>query len=961
VAKALDVLVADLGEWGFDKGMASILGDRARIAAAITKVGSVQKLVAHVRHELVLGPNDSSAKFRQQAANEKAFDAVAIKQAGIRLTEGGATCVKHGQIMLDWLALSAAERAARLDDYFPAYFTKEGTPFKTLVDTALNKKYPDLLSVLQQEVERLQLVRERIDAAQIAESTAAIITCGEKLVQEYDRRKREQGVLDYDDLIMRTDELLRREGIAPWILYKLDGGIDHILVDEAQDTSRAQWNIVKALTEDFLSGEGARTDTPRTLFVVGDEKQSIFSFQRADPEAFAGMKEYFSERFNEAEKTYREVPMQVSFRSATAVLQAVDAVFADDHTRSGVSAVAIKHQAHKKEKVGRVEFWKVDESTEKEKEDTSWVSQTYEDEHDEEAELAARIADKISSWLKSGERLPGADTPITPGDIMVLLRKRGRFADLMVRALKQRKVAVTGVDRMCLIKQLPVMDLLAVMQFVLLPEDDLNLATVLRGPLLGLSEEHLMTLAIGRGKKSLWQSLTDKIAESPNFSGAHGYLEQWLGDADFQSPLVMLTRLLSEPCPGNAVSGRRAIWSRLGLDALDPIDELLNSAQDFSHRHAPSLQNFLHWLTATEAEIKRELDHGDKAGGGQVRIMTVHASKGLEAPIVFLPDTASMPRANDIARLLWTDDDVPLYIARTPLCGTAFRLRQRAWQKQMEEYRRLMYVALTRSASHLYIAGWKAKNWKNEDNWYNLIQAGLKPHDQPSAHEGGEEIVIADPILKSKPTKSESAKAVSAVPTLPDWARQNAPEEITAYQRVSPSRHAAAPAVATPDIVFGRGRIIHRLLESLPDIADNLRDKAAERFLSNPEHRLTSEQQAEIKNEVLAILRNPEFAPLFGPESRAEVPLVGRIGKQEIPGRVDRLSVLKDEIWIVDYKTNRPPPADVKDIPEPYRLQLANYSAVLKEIYPGRRIRCFLLWTYKPFLMPVPESLLTSS
>ncbi len=338
----------------------------------------------------------------------------------------------------------------------------------------------------------------------------------------------------------------------------------------------------------------------------------------------------------------------------------------------------------------------------------------YEKEHDPQAVLAGTIADKIKDWLSSGEILSGENRPVTAGDIMILLRRRGRFADLMVRALKEREVPVTGVDRMRLVKQLPVMDLLALMQFALLPEDDLNLATILRGPLLGLSEDDLMALAIGR-KDTLWR----RLSGNPAFAVAHDYLLRWLNAADYLTPFVMLARILDESCPGSEISGRRAIWSRLGPDALDPIDELLNEAQNFSHAHAPSLQSFLHWLTAAESEIKREMDRS----GGQVRIMTVHASKGLEAPIVFLPDTASTPRMQDIPHFLWDAAGLPLYVARKPSSGKAKNLWDDARRKQMEEYRRLLYVALTRAANRLYICGWEQGRGESggEESWYGLV------------------------------------------------------------------------------------------------------------------------------------------------------------------------------------------------------------------------------------------------
>ena len=692
---------------------------------------------------------------------------------------------------------------------------------------------------------------------------------------------------------------------------------------------------------------------------VGDEKQSIFSFQHADPAGLTEMRDLFARRIGAAKKLYEEIELQVSYRSAPAVLTAVDAVFARPEASAGVSTAQVKHIPRHPDMQGRVEVWDLLPKAEKDKGGGAWpLPLEYEEEHDPQAELAARIAAKISGWLKKGEALPGVARPIAPGDIMILLRRRGRFADLMVRALKKSGVAVTGVDRMHLIKQLPVMDLLALLQFALLPEDELNLATVLRGPFVNLSEDRLMELALGR-KDGLWQTLIARAAKDAELAKIHAYLASLLADADFLTPFAMLSRILNSVCPAHAVGGRRALWARLGPDALDPVEELLNAAQNFTRRNAPSLQAFLHWLTASDTEIKRELESeggtGATPGGGQVRIMTVHAAKGLEAPIVFLPDTASLPRTQDVAEFLWAGD-VPLYAPRQPKGGVARQLWEDARRLQLEEYRRLLYVALTRAAHRLYIGGWETREAKDGRIWYRLIADGLRPLHEPSSAEGHEPaptIALADQPLHPPP-KPAAVKGAALVIPLPEWVFAPAPAEEAAAHMVAPSRLALPPASAAPDGAFARGRVIHRLLQSLPEVEDARREDAARRFLANPQHHLTQAQQQEIADEVLKLLRDPRYVPLFGPGSRAEVPLAGVIGSARISGQVDRLCLREDGVWVVDYKTNRPPPARAEDIQEAYRLQMAEYRALLQAIYPGKTVRCFLLWTYGPRLMELP-------
>jgi len=957
IGQALRFLVNDFGEHGFAEAMHGLLNDRARLLSAKTKAVSLERLIAAMRSLVQEGAEETVATLRAAAVDDGHLPRAEISQVAKQLLQGTKSYAERGQKILNWLDLPITERAEDFDTYCRAFFTAEGKPYEKFANKDLQLKFPEMEVILRREAGRLQNIIERLERAALAQSTAATLVLGEELLHRYAARKSAQAALDYDDLIIRTDELLQRPGIAPWILYKLDDGLDHILVDEAQDTNSAQWNIIEILAEEFFSGNGARTDVNRTLFVVGDEKQSIFSFRHAAPAAFTEKGHHFSRRITEAGKLYLDVPLHTSFRSAPAILQAVDQVFANPRAQAGVSTDVVKHFPFHRDRVGRVEVWPLLPVPEKDKsvEDTWQLPLGYEQERDPEADLAEMIALRIRNWITHKEILQSYNRPIEAGDVMILMRRRGIFAGLMVRALKKHGVAVTGVDRMKLAQQLPVMDLLALMQFTLLPEDDLNLATVLRGPLLGLDEAQLMKLAIGR-EGSLWLSLT----RDPSYAAAHDYLARWLAAADYMTPFTMLAHILNEPCPASQISGRNAIWGRLGPDALDPIEELLNAAQEFSHRHTPSLQAFVHWLMITDAEIKREMDRS----GGQVRIMTVHAAKGLEAPIVFLPDAASVPRTKDMPKWLWdTALGIPIYVPRKPQTGIARRLWDEARQKQLEEYRRLLYVALTRAIDRLYICGWESARDENgqEESWYSLTASALQSLHRPS-DVGREEpqpmIAFADPDRTVDEVKTKFEGGLAMTTELPDWINRPAPAEPTPPRPLAPSRASETEQIiAVPNARFTRGLIMHRLLQSLPDVEVAKRDDVAARFLANAQHRLTLQQQAQIKQETLALLENPDYAPLFAADSRAEVPIIGHIGDRMIAGQIDRLCVRQDEVWIIDYKSNRPPPQKLSEVSLAYLQQMAAYRAVLKEIYPGKAIHCFLLWTYGPKLMAIPEEL----
>jgi ATP-dependent helicase/nuclease subunit A len=949
LARTLSTLVDAQGEHKFSEMLNEALQAAKRLSRERGKF-TLTSLGAEIRDYLEVEPSDTPKTLRAHAMN--GIPEAPLRQMATWMAETD-TFKEQTKTFFEILAASPQGRAARFEDYYLLFLKKDDLQArKSFVPKPVSRDHPEVVDLCKAEVLRLRSILERIEAAEIAELTENILAFGVAFSNRLAERKASRAALDYDDLILLTEHLLRRSGISPWILYKLDNGLEHVLLDEAQDTSLVQWSIMESLTEEFTSGLGAQEGTNRTLFVVGDEKQSIFSFQNANPEAFLSRRDFFSRRLGDSGKKLEPVHMQTSFRSARPVLDAVDAVFELPSAR--ISPDPIKHMPFPNkdgsEKIGRVEVWPLAENEviAKDKSGEWLLPTTREPESDPQAELAETIAKKIRGWLTRRDVLPGEKEPISAGDIMILLRRRGRFADLMVRALKKHGVPVTGVDRMQLIKQLPVLDLLAMVRFALLPEDDLNLASLLRSPLIGLGEEQLMELAIGR-EGTLWESLKN----AASFRAVRDYLAAKLNEADFSTPFVFLSRILNSPCPANARSGRMALWARLGEEALDPIEELLNKAQSFGQRNAPSLQNFLNWLIKSDAEIKREMDHGE----GKVRIMTVHASKGLEAPIVFLPDTVAKPRSTDMTKFQWTDEGLPLFLSGEPMGGGAQRLWQQSRNKQLEEYRRLFYVAMTRASRRLFICGWQNdKKEKLADNWYGLAVEALRPLHQdflPSEPEGpAPEIVFTNsPALSAPSATAKTNDANDADPELPGWALNPVDEQHPAVP-AAPS-FAGGLASATPDAAFARGRIIHRLLQSLPDIPTAQRDAAIARFLSHSKHALEQEARNEIAHEVQKLLEDERFSALFGPDSLVEAPLTGRLGEANVFRQVDRLCLRGNEVWIVDYKTNRPPPKSEKDIPAAYRRQMEEYRLLLSGIYPDKKVRCFLLWTYEPLLMEV--------
>ena len=953
LGQALAEVTRHAGEQSFGELMQALTTERGRLTQLIDRAGGLEPYLAHLHRRLGVRPGESEDGLIEDACRETAFDGPGLRHATEALLRGSKTDVGRGELLAAWLA-EPETRVFSFDAYLAAFLTAEGEPRKVLATKAVLMADSRIGESLMAEQTRLLALQARRAAIVVARANAGLARLAAGFLDAYGREKRRRGLLDYDDLILSTRALMDQPGIAPWVLFKLDGGIDHILIDEAQDTNPDQWKVIEALASEFFVGDGAAPPN-RTIFAVGDAKQSIFSFQRADPQEFLRMQRHFKDRVSNADRQWREVPLMVSFRSSAAVLEAVDAVFAEDQARDGVAldGAPIRHMAHRRGQAGRVELWPALEPDAAADEEP-WAAPV--EQRPVEAprgRLARRIAATIQHWIRSGEVLPARGRPVRAGDVLILVRRRGGFVAELVRELKQLDVPVAGADRMVLTAQLAVMDLIALGRVLLLPEDDLTLASVLKSPLIGLDEEALYRLAHGRAG-SLWQALA--AATEPAMVMAYDTLGRLMARADFVPPYRLYAEFLG------AGGARRRLIGRLGPEAADAIDEFLSQSLAYERAHVPSLEGFLAWLERGEADIKRDLDQG---GRDEVRIMTVHGSKGLQAPIVFLPDTVQAPV--QLPQLLWPDRaDLMLWRpskgANEPLCEAA---RAAAKARRDEEYRRLLYVALTRAEDRLYVCGWRGKR-DQAGSWYDLIEAGLgaigrremlpaPPHHDPFPIPS-----LVHDTPQTAPPKPEDGAVAEGLSdeALPEFARRPRPDEPSPPRPLVASQPSRTEPAATsplgPDsdtTRFQRGLLIHRLMQSLPDLAPSAREGAARRFLAQKAHDLAPEEQDAIARETMAVLEHPEFAALFGPGSRAEVPVVGLIDGRALNGRIDRLVVTDTAVLIVDYKTNRPPPTEAAAVSPAYVEQLAAYRAALERIYPDRPVRTLLLWTDGPRLM----------
>lgn len=832
------------------------------------------------------------------------------------------------------------------------------------------------------EITRLKAVQAELAAAEAAERTIALMRIGLPMVEAYAREKRLRGALDFDDLIDRTRALLTSSNAAEWVLYKLDGGLTHLLLDEAQDTSPAQWALINAIVTEFQAGRG-RDDQkdPRTQFVVGDPKQSIYSFQGADQQQFQAEKLNFVEREKtvaEAEnRAVNQPEMDMSFRSTPEVLRFVDEVRArvplsDAATDSLPPADAdLKpHAARRANQAGRVELWPLQMPTPSNGEEDAWTTPTDHVPADApRRHLARRIASEVKAMIDRGESVwqEQADRrwvrkPVQAQDILILVRSRNELFDALIESLKQEKVAVAGADRLRLLDNLGVQDCLNLIRFALQPGDDLTLAEILRGPFCDLVDDdrHLFKLSHDRGARSLWQSLM--ASEAAEFQAARAFCQRLI-DHRHLPAFEFLTRALTER-DEDRVSGWDKLIRRLDEPVRDPVQALLSGALSHDMAEARSLQAFLSETESRNTVLKRELGEPD----GAVRVMTVHGAKGLQSPVVILPDTTGATKPVSGA-LFFTADGVPLHSPSSRLdCGATAELREAANLAAERESRRLLYVALTRASDRLIVAGaglGSSKTGYAKSSWYRWCLTAMRAlTDQPAQEAALDETLALGETPACIPRDDTPDRDTG---TAPDWLKRPAAPPAPPARLAAPSRltedHAAVRAPFGPDrsAALRRGRLIHALLQTLPDLSSDRWESAGTRFLSrDPE--ITETDAAEMLDVTLRTLRDPAFADIFAPGGRNEAAIVGALpGGQMVNGRVDRLIIHDDRLMIIDYKTDRPAPVEANEVDLPYLVQMAAYRAVLQRLYPDRPVRCALLYTDGPHLIELEGEAMSES
>ena len=927
---ALNDIASRLQAEAFDTLLTSLLAKRATLHSAFDGNDGLASTESLLRHHLGLADSVTA----DMVCASCGIDSTRYGELATALETGTEKEIDKATYIREVLRRGSVT----LFDFEVLLLTAEREARKSVANKPTMRRFLWIEDFVHDEQRRLAAALGLLGELDCIAATLSAVRLSAAISGEYEALKRRHGHYDFDDLIIKAGELLRERPDAAWVLYKLDGGIEHLLVDEAQDTSPAQWEIIRSLTDEFFAGEGGHGAKQRTVFVVGDRKQSIYSFQGADPDIFETVYDSYRDRVTSAGREFRPVDLTVSFRSAPEILDAVDRVFdRSSPARLGLDGERERdwhHESSRRADKGTVEVWDLIEPLEAPPQDHWQAPVDREPAHAPARILASLLAKTIKSWI-GRRQLLAQRRAVEAGDILILVRQRSNFFDAMIRALWNEGVPVAGADRLKLAENIAVLDLMALAQFCIMPEDDHALACILKSPLLEtpLTEDQLLTIAAGR-RGTLWHSLQQR--SDPAFVAAAAQLALLITAAPAARPFEFFSGVLQ--------SARLRFLGRLGSEANDAVDALLDLALDYELQHGSSLAGFVNWFAGGDVQIKRNMEQAK----GEVRIMTVHGAKGLEAPIVILPDTTTSPDSKPASLLFLKtghgEARVPLWLAPKSFVSPRIQaLKDATSDDQTAEHQRLLYVAMTRAQDELYICGYARNPQKLKPCWYNTVRDTLEKDPTRQAIDGPPGFRLGAP-----PSFGAARQHMSADPTpLPGWIDQPIGQP-SAIRPPTPLK----PLKRDPALVE-RGILIHHILQQLPE----QERKNWDSFIAQKIDRAGA--TPELADEMSRLIAQPGFAELMSPDGASEVSLMVDVadGPPE-HRRIDRLVPVGAGFLVVDYKTDRDVPASVETCNSDYLQQMAGYRAALRKIYPGQPLRLALLWTAAPVFMEIADTVM---
>ncbi|MGL5839587.1 MAG: double-strand break repair helicase AddA [Sphingorhabdus sp.] len=926
-----------------------------RCASAIDAMRGLPEdkgLVLSIRRHLDLGYEGTTEDILQFLVSDENVDLQSIRALIDQNIEWGTKVgSERADTLRSWLASSLPERVSQIEQVHKCWTVQASGEPHALGSNRIPRSEAYVRLATELHFWTAGLVRAR-SLLLYADKLADALLAGKAFALRYADAKRARGLVDFDDLIEKAAQLLNQGSMTEWVRYKLDRRIDHVLVDEAQDTNDAQWAIIEALTGDFFAGEGAKAGKPRTIFAVGDFKQAIYGFQGTDPRKYRAAGQRYARRLKEQEGQLHELTLAQSFRSTQPILKLVNALLdSSGYSRFGLDQAVDLHIGDKPD-VGLIELFEPISAeslsnSDGEDDEEQWLGP-------EKRELAALLAQKIKALIDERPVLASTKKPLEPRDIMVLFRKRNEVASLLVARLHAMKVPVAGIDRMRLNEQLAVQDLIAAIRFALQPLDDFSLACLLVSPLIGWTQQQLLDHGYRNDRTSLWQHLRSNEAIAADLQPLH----TMLASVDFTTPYEFLEQILS-----GSTEGRRKFIERLGSEVAIPIEEFLNLAIEFEANAGGMLQPFLDWFERGTNEIKRER----LTGSNEVQIMTVHGAKGLQAPVVILADAASDPGSaanKDPLAKLPTDNgaSIPmLRIDRDARVGQLAQLEEAREKSELNEHYRLLYVAITRAEERLIIVGNLSSRQKEPktESWYKAIETAMEAAGCRQEYDAKGRLlrVLSGTAQQGTGDKDQAPGSVKSQVNepLPEWlltpaASETRPSRPLAPSLLDDSDVGERPPAATMRNAAERGKLIHGLIERIdPNRLDRFESDAAQWLLARD--RDLRHDHAAIIAQIRDLLSNSAWSSIFSKASRAEVPIAAVLGETVIAGRLDRLLVEKDYVRIVDFKTTRRVPSNVSDIARSVLRQMAYYKAAVEKIFPDRPVSVALLYTHAPMIV----------
>jgi len=958
-AVAVETLFTLMSDNAITEAIGAALGEGAKLKPVLADVAG-----AKARLRALVGVTGSASEIAEEIVS-----GTALTRSVWQEIMSGFDADPTGRRFIDMVARLDPDRLSA--QQLCALFVTEDKdrtkqPRARLLNAAQAKAKPILQGLLEGERERVFALDSQLAGALLVERSEAVLDVVAAIARRYETEKRRHALLDFDDLVEKLGDLFSNQALGPWVQYKLDAGIDHILVDESQDTNEQQWRVVNALADEFFAGAGAVT-RPRSVFAVGDQKQSIYSFQGAQPVLFGQTGRQMARRASEADKLFRNVRLHTSFRTLKGILDAVDRVCDRADIQAALLAdEKIIHQPARSQAGGHVVLWPPVQEEKTDRDTSQWPRLAVEAEQSANRQVALRIAREIRTWIDEGRILGERGRSVSADDVLILVQKRGPLFQEIIRALRSEALPTPGADRLAVTGHIAVLDLLALIDVLLNPADDLQLAALLRSPLFDLTEEALYAIAQPRAPgQTLWSALFTATEEEAAARAAER-LGRWRAALDMERPFEFLAGVLY------AEGGLKRFHARLGREVDDVLTELLELALAHEQGPQPSLQGFAAEMRRRAVTIKRELAES----GGGVRVMTVHGAKGLEAPIVILADATGKPSASQTGKPVYVIDGAPgpllLHAAsRSQHLPVTAQMRQEIDATLDQEYWRRLYVAMTRAEDELYVTGPLGVKGTLSGSWYDAIEMGLGEALQPVVDTAGETVARIFPAAMAGRFDRQRAE----IPAPPAELVLNPVPPPPKIPVIAPSYAAIgngqAVALATKadllrDAEAARksGLALHVLLQHLGRVPPEDRASVAPRALETLLHEMPQDHQA-IARKAQAILSEPAFARLFGPDSRAELPFRVAAVRQGEPvwlsGRIDRVVVDAEGVLVVDYKSDASVPQGADGVPGNYLTQLGLYALVAGQLFPGRPVRAAILWTELESLMKLPDELLAAA